>query len=27
MKLVYKIYYADPLWRDAYGIKDPGLAN
>jgi len=23
MKLVYKIYYADPLWRDTYGIKDP----
>ena len=23
MKLVYKIYHADPLWRDAYGIKDP----
>ncbi len=23
MKLVYKIYHADSLWRDAYGIKDP----
>jgi len=23
MKLVYKIYHADPLWRDTYGIKDP----
>jgi predicted dehydrogenase len=23
MKLVYKIYYADPLWRDTHGIRDP----
>jgi len=23
MKLVYKIYYADPLWREIYNIKDP----
>ena len=23
MKLVYKIYHADPLWRDTYDIKDP----
>ncbi len=23
MKLVYKIYYADPIWRETYGIKDP----
>jgi predicted dehydrogenase len=25
MKLVYKIYYADPIWRETYGIKDPDL--
>lgn len=23
MMLVYKIYHADPIWRDTYGIKDP----
>ena len=23
MQLVFKIYYSDPIWRDAYGIKDP----
>jgi predicted dehydrogenase len=23
MKLVYKIYYADPAWRDAYSIPNP----
>ncbi len=23
MKLVYRIYYADPIWRNAYGIKEP----
>ena len=23
MKLVYKIYYADPLWREQFGIKNP----
>ena len=23
MKLVYKIYYADPVWRNAYAIADP----
>ena len=23
MKLVYKIYYADPIWRETHGIKDP----
>jgi len=23
MKLVYKIYYADPIWREAYSIPDP----
>ena len=23
MKLVYKIYHADPLWRDTYDIRDP----
>ncbi|NQT95004.1 MAG: Gfo/Idh/MocA family oxidoreductase [Candidatus Omnitrophica bacterium] len=23
MKLVYRIYYADPQWRDAYGINNP----
>ena len=23
MKLVYRIYYADPEWRDAYGIPNP----
>lgn len=23
MKLVYKIYYSDPAWRKAYGIKKP----
>ena len=24
MKLVYKIYYADPLWRQTYNISSPG---
>lgn len=23
MKLVYQIYYADPVWRDTYNIPDP----
>jgi len=23
MKLVYSIYYADPIWRDSYGIQNP----
>jgi hypothetical protein len=23
MKLVYKIYYSDPLWRDLHSIKNP----
>lgn len=23
MKLVYKIYYADPIWRETYGIPNP----
>ena len=23
MKLVYKIYHADPLWRQKYSIQDP----
>jgi len=23
MKLVYKIYYADPIWRNRFGIQDP----
>ena len=23
MKLVYKIYYADPIWRDKFEIKNP----
>ncbi len=23
MKLVYRIYYADPVWRDAYRIENP----
>jgi predicted dehydrogenase len=23
MRLVFKIYYADPVWRKAYGIPDP----
>ena len=25
MKLVYKIYYADPVWRNKYSIKDPDV--
>jgi predicted dehydrogenase len=25
MQLVYKIYYQDPHWREAYGIKDPDV--
>lgn len=25
MQLVYKIYYADPHWRAAYGIRDPDI--
>ena len=24
MKLVYKIYYADPTWRDQFKIENPG---
>ena len=27
MKLVYKIYHADPEWRRTYDISDPGLCN
>ncbi|MEN9648642.1 MAG: hypothetical protein RLZ17_678, partial [Actinomycetota bacterium] len=23
MKLVYKIYYADPIWRNKFEIKNP----
>ena len=23
MKLVFKIYYADPSWREKYGISNP----
>jgi hypothetical protein len=23
MKLVYKIYYADPIWRDQFKIENP----
>ncbi|MBI2339336.1 MAG: Gfo/Idh/MocA family oxidoreductase [Deltaproteobacteria bacterium] len=26
MKLVYRIYHADPEWRKAYNIEDPGQA-
>ncbi|MFI5349847.1 MAG: gfo/Idh/MocA family oxidoreductase, partial [Elusimicrobiota bacterium] len=25
MQLVFKIYYADPHWREAYGIRDPDV--
>jgi predicted dehydrogenase len=25
MQLVYKIYYADPRWREAYGIRNPDI--
>jgi predicted dehydrogenase len=25
MKLVFRIYYSDPLWRDAYQIPNPGI--
>ncbi len=25
MKLVYKIYHSDPIWREKYNIKDPEL--
>ena len=25
MKLVYKIYYSDPVWRDTYNIENPDL--
>ncbi|MCF8176918.1 MAG: Gfo/Idh/MocA family oxidoreductase [Sulfuritalea sp.] len=25
MQLVFKIYYADPAWRDAYNIQDPDI--
>lgn len=25
MQLVFKIYHADPHWREAYGIKDPDI--
>jgi predicted dehydrogenase len=27
MKLVYKIYYADPVWRKAYSITNPDQSN
>ena len=27
MKLVYKIYYSDPLWRDLHSIKNPDEAD
>lgn len=27
MQLVYKIYYADPKWREKYDIKDPELCE
>jgi predicted dehydrogenase len=27
MKLVYKIYYADPVWRKAYSITNPDESN
>jgi len=27
MKLVYKIYYADPVWRKAYAIANPEESN
>jgi predicted dehydrogenase len=27
MKLVYRIYYADPDWRKAYGIENPDAAR
>jgi predicted dehydrogenase len=27
MKLVYKIYYADPAWRQTYTIPDPDKCN
>jgi hypothetical protein len=23
MKTVYKIYYADPIWREQFKIEDP----
>jgi predicted dehydrogenase len=26
MQLVFRIYHADPVWRDAYGISDPDRA-
>jgi predicted dehydrogenase len=26
MELVYRIYWADPVWREAYGITDPGTS-
>jgi predicted dehydrogenase len=26
MELVYRIYWADPAWREAYGITDPGTS-
>jgi hypothetical protein len=25
MKLIYKIYYADPVWRDNYNIPNPNV--
>ena len=25
MQLVFKIYYADPIWREAYGIPNPDI--
>ena len=27
MKLVYRIYYADPVWRDKYDIQSPDEVN
>jgi len=27
MKLVYRIYYADPVWRKTYAINDPDVLS
>ena len=27
MKLVYRIYYSDPVWRNAYNIQDPNTTR
>jgi hypothetical protein len=27
MKLVYKIYYADPIWRKQFNIENPEVAQ